>query len=137
MNRAIDGRGIGDVKNGRPHLFHAVWQPFRRSHVMPRIRRRFLFDPAEVGLYHCINRCVRRSFLCGTDQVSGRNDEHRKQWIQDRTQFLGFWTSRPWRMSGCHLFHDSESGPRDGLMASGELAFLPPKADRIRIAVRL
>jgi hypothetical protein len=55
---------------------------------MPRTRRRFLFDPAEVGLYHCINRCVRRSFLCGTDQVSGKCYEHRKQWIQDRLQFL-------------------------------------------------
>ena len=36
---------------------------------MPRIRRRLLVDPAEVGVYHCINRCVRRSFLCGSDPV--------------------------------------------------------------------
>lgn len=55
---------------------------------MGRIRRRFLDDPAEVGTYHCINRCVRRSFLCGTDQVSGQNYDHRKQWLQDRMQFL-------------------------------------------------
>ena len=46
---------------------------------MPRIRRRFLLEPAEVGVYHCINRCVRRSFLCGTDPVSGKNYDHRKQ----------------------------------------------------------
>ena len=32
---------------------------------MPRIRRRFLLDPAEIGVYHCINRCVRRAYLCG------------------------------------------------------------------------
>lgn len=50
---------------------------------MPRIRRRFLLEPTEVGVYHCINRCVRRSFLCGTDQVSGKCYDHRKQWIQD------------------------------------------------------
>ena len=56
--------------------------------LMPRIRRRFLIDPAEVGVYHCINRCVRRSFLCGFDQATGRNYDHRKQWIQDRMQFL-------------------------------------------------
>jgi hypothetical protein len=55
---------------------------------MPRLRRRFLFDPAEVGIYHCINRCVRRSFLCGTDPVSGKDYEHRRQWLQDRLRFL-------------------------------------------------
>ena len=55
---------------------------------MPRIRRRFLVDPAEVGIYHCINRCVRRSLLCGSDPVSGKNYEHRRQWMQDRIQFL-------------------------------------------------
>jgi hypothetical protein len=36
---------------------------------MPRIRRRFLLDPAEIGVYHCINRCVRRAYLCGQDPV--------------------------------------------------------------------
>ena len=55
---------------------------------MPRIRRRFLLDPAEIGVYHCINRCVRRALLCGQDPVSGKNFEHRRQWIQDRMQFL-------------------------------------------------
>jgi REP element-mobilizing transposase RayT len=55
---------------------------------MPRIRRRFLLEPAEIGVYHCINRCVRRAFLCGQDPVSGKDFEHRRQWIQDRMQFL-------------------------------------------------
>src|SRR5215467_7245504 len=55
---------------------------------MPRIRRRFLIDPTEVGVYHCINRCVRRSFLCGSDPVSGKDYEHRRQWLQDRLEFL-------------------------------------------------
>ncbi len=55
---------------------------------MPRIHRRFLIAPAEVGIYHCINRCVRRAFLCGDDPVSGKNFDHRKQWLQDRIQFL-------------------------------------------------
>ena len=38
---------------------------------MPRIPRKFVFDPTEVGVYHCINRCVRRAFLCGTDDLTG------------------------------------------------------------------
>ncbi len=54
---------------------------------MPRIGRRFLVAPAEVGVYHCVNRCVRRTFLCGTDERTGKNFDHRKQWLQDRLQF--------------------------------------------------
>ena len=55
---------------------------------MPRIPRMFVFDPTEVGVYHCINRCVRRAFLCGTDVVSGKCFDHRKEWIQSRLEFL-------------------------------------------------
>ena len=45
---------------------------------MPRIRRRFLLDPAEIGVYHCINRCVRRAYLCGQDPMSGKDFVHRR-----------------------------------------------------------
>jgi hypothetical protein len=55
---------------------------------MPRIPRKFVFDPTEVGVYHCINRCVRRAFLCGTDSLSGKCFDHRKAWIQQRLAFL-------------------------------------------------
>ncbi len=55
---------------------------------MPRIPRKLLFDPADVGVCHCINRCVRRAFLCGDDPFSGKNFDHRKQWIQNRLEFL-------------------------------------------------
>jgi REP element-mobilizing transposase RayT len=36
--------------------------------------------------YHCISRCVRRSFLCGYDDYAHKDYEHRKGWIRDQLQ---------------------------------------------------
>lgn len=54
---------------------------------MPQARYR-LVDTQTTPYYHCISRCVRRAFLCGRDRFSGKNFDHRKQWILDRVKLL-------------------------------------------------
>ena len=42
----------------------------------------------EVGIYHCVARCVRRTLLCGEDPLTGKSFEHRRGWVQERLELL-------------------------------------------------
>jgi REP element-mobilizing transposase RayT len=54
---------------------------------MPKARYRQV-SVEDTPYYHCISRCVRRAYLCGSDPASGYNFEHRRQWIIDRIKLL-------------------------------------------------
>jgi hypothetical protein len=55
---------------------------------MPAYAGREIITETEVGVYHCVSRCVRRDFLCGQEALTGRSFEHLKGWIQSRLEEL-------------------------------------------------
>ena len=54
---------------------------------MPRSRKTQIV-PEATPYYHCTSRCVRRAFLCGRDEHTGNNYEHRRGWIENRIMKL-------------------------------------------------
>ena len=51
---------------------------------MVKLTRMELFSPDEIACVHVMNRAVRRCFLLGDDPVTGRNFDHRKQWLDQK-----------------------------------------------------
>ena len=48
---------------------------YPRSHIVAE---------GESGFFHVVSRYVRRAFLCGHDEHTGQDYEHRRQWIEAR-----------------------------------------------------
>lgn len=55
---------------------------------MPAKPRSEVFKPAEVGVYHCWNRLVRRRHLFGQDALTGQDFSYRKDWVRERFRHL-------------------------------------------------
>ena len=55
---------------------------------MPRVKRTEICADDEIQAFHLINRCVRRTYLCGKDRRSGKDYSHRKEWIRERLEEL-------------------------------------------------
>ena len=55
---------------------------------MARTNRGDVLAAGEIQVVHCINRCVRRAYLCGQDPVTGTDYEHRRELIRERLDFL-------------------------------------------------
>jgi hypothetical protein len=56
--------------------------------AMPAYARSHIVPPDEVGVYHCMARCVRRAFLCGVDPLTNHDYDYRKEWIRERLELL-------------------------------------------------
>ncbi len=50
--------------------------------------RREQISVDDTPYYHIVSRCVRRTYLCGTDNTTGKCYEHRRQWIENRIRLL-------------------------------------------------
>lgn len=56
--------------------------------TMNRPNRSETFDPLEINIAHTVQRCVRRAFLAGNDEVSKKDYSYRREWIRRRLEAL-------------------------------------------------
>ncbi len=54
---------------------------------MPRARKK-LVNIENTPYYHVSSRCVRRAYLCGQDENTGKCFDHRKAWLEERIRLL-------------------------------------------------
>ena len=72
----------------QPANFRWHHQPIRMTMGHMTTARTALIPAGSAGAFHCVQRCVRRAFLCGQDHYTGQSFEHRKSWIETRLAML-------------------------------------------------
>jgi REP element-mobilizing transposase RayT len=50
--------------------------------------RKSMISLKDTPYYHCVSRCVRKSWLWGRDEYSNKDFSHRKVWMEDRLRQL-------------------------------------------------
>ena len=50
---------------------------------MPRPRRTQI-SLEDTSMYHCCSRVTRRAFLFGDDALTGKNYDHRRDWVESQ-----------------------------------------------------
>jgi hypothetical protein len=55
---------------------------------MGRVTRSELFHPSEIAIIHAVQRCVRRAYLAGFDEKTGKDFSFRREWIRRRMEAL-------------------------------------------------
>ena len=55
---------------------------------MPACARKEIVRQGESGIYYAWSRCVRRAFLMGTDPLTGKDYNHRREWVVERLKLL-------------------------------------------------
>ena len=55
---------------------------------MSTYARALLIPTGMDCVVHAVIRCVRRAWLCGVDPYTGKDFEHRRDWMRERRQHL-------------------------------------------------
>ena len=64
-----------------PQMLAAKPQPTNHTVGMTQARKHIV-SIDRAGTYHCVSRCVRRSWLCSWDSYLQKSFEHRKPWVE-------------------------------------------------------
>lgn len=55
---------------------------------MAACARKEIVRKGQAGIFHCWQRCVRRAWLLGTDPLTGKDHNHRRDWFIHRLKLL-------------------------------------------------